>query len=136
MCHEFPGIRIHRVVDLESSGRGIVFAGRDCLRFVFLIVSSRFVNLELHCHTVASMDGMISYPSLLRTARAVGIDAIAITDHDTIEGALKVRELARQCGSDSPLEVIVGEERTLSDGSHLIGLFLERPIKSNELSEV
>jgi hypothetical protein len=80
------------------------------------------------------MDGVISFESLLRTARAVGIDAIAITDHDTIEGALKFRELVRE--SQTPLEVIVGEERTLSDGSHLIGLFLERPIASNQLAEM
>ena len=107
---------------------------RERLRLVFGAVTSRVINLELHCHTVASLDGMMSYQSLLRTARAVGIDALAITDHDTIAGALEVRELVRR--AEAPLEVIIGEERTLSDGSHLIGLFLERPIKSKDLREV
>jgi predicted metal-dependent phosphoesterase TrpH len=89
-------------------------------------------RLELHCHTVASMDGLISFESLLRTATAVGLDAIAITDHDTIAGALRLRDLARQRGES--LQIIVGEERTLADGSHLIGLFLEEPIVSVDVA--
>jgi hypothetical protein len=92
------------------------------------------INLELHCHTVASVDGVISYESLLRVAREVGLDAIAVTDHDTIEGAQQFRELVRRQGA--PLEVIIGEERTLADGSHLIGLFLERAIVARELADV
>lgn len=90
------------------------------------------LRLELHCHTTASLDGLIRPDSLLRTAAAVGLDAIAITDHDTIDGALRVRELAVKRGL--PLQVIVGEERTLADGSHLIGLFLERAIESRDVA--
>lgn len=98
------------------------------------MADSDLLNIELHCHTVASMDGMISCESLLRTASAVGLGAIAITDHDTISGALRVRELALQRGV--ALQVIIGEERTLSDGSHLIGLFLERAIESTGVADM
>ena len=41
------------------------------------------MKVELHCHTVYSMDGLISLDSLIRTAELVGLDAIAVTDHDT-----------------------------------------------------
>jgi hypothetical protein len=35
-----------------------------------------------------------------------------------------------------PLQIIVGEEKTLSDGSHLLGVFLRRHLASNELEDV
>ena len=37
-------------------------------------------------------------------------------------------------GEGVPLEILVGEEKTLDDGSHFIGLFLERPIVSGDLA--
>ena len=88
-------------------------------------------NVELHCHTAYSMDGLMTFESLVRTASRVGLEAVAITDHDTIEGALEFRRLA-QSGQHA-LQVIVGEERTLSDGSHFIGLFIEQAIESTSL---
>jgi predicted metal-dependent phosphoesterase TrpH len=94
-------------------------------------MSARSLNIELHCHTVHSMDGLMTLGSLLRSAEKVGLDAVAITDHDTIEGAREFQQRAKLRGSR--LQIIVGEERTLSDGSHLIGLFLEHPIESTDL---
>lgn len=96
-------------------------------------MADRTLNLELHCHTVYSMDGLITLDSLVRTAARVGLDAVAVTDHDTIEGALELRRRVKERGES--LQVIVGEERTLADGSHLIGLFLERPIVAREPAE-
>lgn len=74
----------------------------------------------------------MSFDALLRTAGAVGLDALAITDHDTMEGALEFQR--RAMASCSPLQIIAGEERTLDDGSHLIGLFLQRHIESRDLA--
>ena len=91
----------------------------------------RLLNVELHCHTAYSMDGLMTFESLVRTAASVGLDAVAITDHDTIEGAKEFRRLAQS--GDHALQVIVGEERTLADGSHLIGLFIERAVESTSL---
>src|SRR5213593_1577533 len=91
----------------------------------------RSINIELHCHTVFSKDGLIGFDSLVQTAQAVGLHALAITDHDTVEGA---RDFERAVGARGlDLQIIVGEEKTLSDGSHLIGLFLQRHIESGEL---
>ena len=89
-------------------------------------------NLELHCHTIASMDGLMSFESLVATAQAIGLDAVAITDHDTIAGAVEFQARARR--EKIPLQFIVGEEKTLADGSHFIGLFLKRPIESGDLA--
>jgi len=91
------------------------------------------IKIELHCHTVFSLDGLMDFDSLMRTAEAVGLGALAITDHDTVDGAREFQRLAQARGL--PLEIIIGEEKTLSDGSHLIGLFLEQPIQSCELRD-
>jgi hypothetical protein len=89
------------------------------------------INVELHCHTCFSHDGYMSFDSLMQTARRIGLDAIAITDHDTVEGAKEFHRLAET--KQVPLRIIVGEEKTLADGSHLIGLFLREHIASTEL---
>ncbi|MFM1769917.1 MAG: hypothetical protein RJA22_2446 [Verrucomicrobiota bacterium] len=95
-------------------------------------MSDRPFLVELHCHTASSHDGLMTLASLVAAARAVGLDAVAITDHDTVEGALEFRRRAREQGES--LAIIVGEEKTLDDGSHFIGLFLERPIESGDLA--
>jgi hypothetical protein len=94
-------------------------------------MAPRSINLELHCHTVFSKDGLMGYEALLQTAQAIGLNALAITDHDTVEGAKEFQQRAQ--ATAAPLQIIVGEEKTLSDGSHLIGLFLQRHIESGEL---
>lgn len=73
----------------------------------------------------------MSFDSLRQAAELVGIDAVAITDHDTVEGALEFQQRAKDSGAR--LQVIVGEEKTLDDGSHFIGLFLQRHIESGRL---
>src|ERR1051326_7112503 len=73
----------------------------------------------------------MDFDSLIRTAEAIGLDAVAITDHDTMEGAVEFQRLASS--KELALQIIPGEEKTLSDGSHLIGLFLRKQIESNDL---
>lgn len=51
-----------------------------------------------------------------------GIDCIAVTDHDNIDGALKMQQIA-------PFKVIVGEEVKTLQGE-IIGLFLKERIAS------
>ncbi len=57
----------------------------------------------------------------MNTARRIGLDRIAITDHDQIQGAFEAKQLA-------PDLVIVGEEVRTAEGLDLIGLFLARHI--------
>ncbi len=79
---------------------------------------------DLHIHTIYSYDGTASVPAVLARARQVGLDVIAITDHDEIKGALKAFELAPEFG----IEVIPGIEITTAEGD-LLALFVTERIK-------
>ena len=63
------------------------------------------VNIDLHIHTTAS-DGTCSPSEILEIARDSGLGAIAITDHDTIDGT---REALR-IGPPTPLHLLTGIE--------------------------
>lgn len=79
---------------------------------------------DLHIHTVYSYDGTASVPSVLARAKQVGLDVIAITDHDEIRGALKAFELAPKFD----IEVITGIEITTAEGD-LLALFVTEKIQ-------
>jgi predicted metal-dependent phosphoesterase TrpH len=70
---------------------------------------------DLHTHTIYSYDGTASVPAVLNRARQVGLDILAITDHDEIAGSLKAMELASKYG----IQVITGIEITTSEGDLL-----------------
>jgi predicted metal-dependent phosphoesterase TrpH len=80
---------------------------------------------DLHIHTRFS-DGWPGPVDVVRRARRLGLDVIAVTDHDTIEGALWAAEYARRLGRGP--EVVVGEEVSTRHG-HVVGLFLEKRIR-------
>ena len=87
--------------------------------------------IDLHSHTTAS-DGTLSPKELVSLAKTEGIEAIAITDHDTIEGLQEAMEEGKKKG----IEVIPGVEISIDHkpGSmHVLGLFLD--IKSSKLNE-
>jgi hypothetical protein len=81
-----------------------------------------WINADLHMHSNFSKDCTHSVESLIRTAREVGLGAIALTDHNEIKGAFLARELA-----DGDPFVIVAEEIKSREGE-VIGLFLEEHI--------
>ena len=78
---------------------------------------------ELHCHTTAS-DGVVTPEQLVEIAEHLGLDVLAVTDHDTIDGALRARDHALATGAR--VDVIVGMEVTTRRQDHIVGLFLER----------
>src|SRR5579883_3396705 len=78
---------------------------------------------DLHLHTCYS-DGQPTVRELLdHVCRRTNLDVIAITDHDTLQGALEARTIA----DEYPFDIIVGEEVTSRDG-HVVGLFLEERV--------
>lgn len=80
---------------------------------------------DLHIHTTVS-DGMMPVAEMLAyVEQRTALDVIAVTDHETVEGGLRARELAVRTGSR--VQVVVGEEVTTRSG-HLLALFLERTI--------
>ncbi len=79
------------------------------------------IKALIHIHTNYSPDSDVTLSTLEAYAKREGVDCLAVTDHDTIEGA-------QALAGSSDLQVIVGEEVTTRDG-HLIGLFLEERIR-------
>ncbi|QYZ79283.1 PHP domain-containing protein [Methanofollis formosanus] len=73
------------------------------------------LRCDLHVHSRYSRDGESSIEEILRQAEAAGLDAVAITDHDTVEGALAALSY------DSPIIVIPGTEISTKQG-HLLAL--------------
>ncbi len=78
---------------------------------------------DLHIHTKYSYDGTASVEKVLRRARQIGLDVIAITDHDEIRGALEAERLAPRYG----IEVIPGCEITTAEGD-LLALFIREKV--------
>lgn len=77
---------------------------------------------DLHIHTIYSYDGTASVPAVLACAKEVGLNVIAITDHDEIRGSLQAFDLAPQFG----IEVIPGIEITTAEGDLLALLITEK----------
>jgi len=75
---------------------------------------------DLHIHSTYSPDATTTVRAILKHATDVGLDVIAITDHDEIRGSLEARDLAHLYG----LEAIPGAEVSTKDG-HLVALFVE-----------
>ena len=84
-----------------------------------------FIHVDLHMHTNHSHDCATPAATLLDAAKAAGLGAIAVTDHNEVSGAHEARELARR---DGGLEVIIGEEVKTADQGEVIGLFIEEKI--------
>lgn len=80
---------------------------------------------DLHIHTNLS-DGVAHPGSILKTAIERGLRVIAVTDHDSLEGAKKTQDLIERY--NLPIEVIMGTEVTTRQG-HFLGLFLQKRIK-------
>lgn len=75
---------------------------------------------ELHCHTAASPDSLVKLKDLIKVARKRGIDRLAITDHNTIRGAVAAKKL-------DPELVIIGEEILTTKGE-LLAFFVQEEI--------
>jgi predicted metal-dependent phosphoesterase TrpH len=74
------------------------------------------VRVDLHLHSNYSHDGQSSLEELIQRCAECGLDRIALTDHNTIDGALELARLA-------PELTIVGEEAKTREGE-VIGLFI------------
>jgi len=84
-------------------------------------------KVDLHLHSRFSHDSRTQLEDLVARCAEVGLDRIALTDHNTAEGALKLQELA-------PELAIVGEEVKTTEGE-VIGLFITRSIRPWQRAE-
>jgi predicted metal-dependent phosphoesterase TrpH len=72
------------------------------------------LKIDLHVHTQYSYDGLTTLEELIYYAKRRGLEGAAITDHDTIEGALKISR-------KTDLIIIPGIEVSSLNG-HVVGL--------------
>lgn len=80
-----------------------------------------------HVHTKHSFDSLADPSSVVRRAAALGIDVLAVTDHDTWEGSLEAERAAKSTGLT--LRVVRGIEAA-TDRGDLIGLFLTSEVRA------
>ncbi len=78
-------------------------------------------RIDLHMHTSVSRDSKTDPKALIERAREVGLNRIAVTDHNAIDGALEAHRLA-------PDLVIVGEEIETETGGELIAYFVQETV--------
>jgi predicted metal-dependent phosphoesterase TrpH len=83
-----------------------------------------WIVCDLHTHTSWSHDCSVPARQLLDTAEAIGLGAIAVTDHNVFGGAREAAELAKS----RDLIVIPGEEVKTKGQGEVIGLFLREEI--------
>ncbi|MHB8065936.1 MAG: PHP domain-containing protein [Ruminiclostridium sp.] len=89
--------------------------------------------IDLHTHSIAS-DGSMSSTQLVRYAKEKGLAAIALTDHDTVDGVKEALEEGERIG----LEVIPGIEISVDykPEMHILGFFLNRNEYTNIRKEL
>ena len=78
------------------------------------------LTVELHSHSALSHDGRDPVELLLEQAAAVGLDALAVTDHDEIDASIE----AAQKAADHGLIGIVGMEVSSAAG-HILAFGIE-----------
>lgn len=78
------------------------------------------LKIDLHVHTFYSLDSLITPKELVFYAKKRGLDGVAITDHDTIDGALKIAK-------ETDFLIVPGIEISSLNG-HIIGLNLHEPV--------
>jgi hypothetical protein len=81
-------------------------------------------HIDFHLHSTAS-DGVSSPEAVVQAAGVAGLQAIALTDHDTVEGIAEARGAAEALG----IGLVSGVELSAYDGDdevHVLGLHLDR----------
>ena len=79
-----------------------------------------WVRVDMHSHTMFSGDSTTTLDEIAESVAEAGIDVLCVTDHNAIEGALRLR---RELESAGVCRIVVGEEVRTHTGE-IIGLFL------------
>ncbi len=79
------------------------------------------MKADLHAHTHFSRDAVTSIETFAKCYEQAGIDCVAVSDHNNVDGALAVTGIA-------PFRVIIAEEIKSTEGE-IIGLFLKETIR-------
>jgi predicted metal-dependent phosphoesterase TrpH len=90
---------------------------------------SKELCFDFHVHSRFSYDSLLNPKRIVRIAEKRGLHGIAITDHDTIKGALEALKF------NNSIYVIIGSEIKTEKGD-VIGLFLNDEITSKHFDDV
>ena len=88
---------------------------------------------DLHVHTSCS-DGVLSPEQIVVLAQRKGLSGLAITDHNTIKGAIQAKNFIENNRIEN-FQVLVGAEISTAKG-HITGLFLKEEINSRDFRTV
>jgi predicted metal-dependent phosphoesterase TrpH len=110
--------------ELDDVYRSLAGRRRGPRRDAEPLESRDWILCDLHMHTSWSHDCAVTPEELVAYAQAVGLGAIAVTDHNVFGGALEAAELAR----GTKLVVIPAEEIKTDGQGEVIGLFLKEEI--------
>lgn len=80
-------------------------------------------KVDFHSHTIYSSDSIATINAQITAARKRGLDRLAITDHNTLHGAMEAQAAA-------PDLIIVGEEIKTTEGE-LLALFVTKEVPKN-----
>jgi predicted metal-dependent phosphoesterase TrpH len=80
------------------------------------------LRADFHSHSHYSRDSVINPRTFIDECLRKGVNCIAVTDHNEIEGAFVIEKLARETAAE--LRVLIGEEVKTAEGE-IIGLFLK-----------
>ncbi len=81
--------------------------------------------IDPHIHSTFSSDSTASPTDILKQARSIGLDAIAVADHNTIKGSLATIEIAKDFND---IVVVPAMEISSSKG-HIVALGIKEDIK-------
>jgi len=86
------------------------------------------LKIDLHVHSCYSADSTITSQKLVHYAQTAGLDGVAVTDHDNMDGATKIAQ-------ETGFFIIPGMEVASLQG-HVIALNIQEPIPSRlDISE-
>ncbi len=89
------------------------------------------MKYDIHIHTYNSACSILKPKTILKIAKKVGLDGIAVTDHNTIKGGIQTLK----ANKDKDFEVIPGIEVNTNRG-HVLGLYINKEISSREFFSV
>lgn len=95
------------------------------------------MRYDLHIHTRYSSCSNLEPKKIIEQANKKRLDGIAITDHNTIKGALEVKKLNDKIDKryKNNLKVIIGEE-IMTDKGEILAYYLKKEIKPGKFEDV
>jgi predicted metal-dependent phosphoesterase TrpH len=97
-------------------------------------------NIDLHCHSWYSGDGVSAPEALIAAARKKGLHGFALTDHNTSDGCRYLMDKGLMREDGQPVDgflIIPGNEVTTAEGHLLcLGVILPNDLKGTPAAEI